>query len=130
MQSNYPTRIDTTVEMVEIYYPLDLCKNGVEIVDSPGLEEDETRQKITMRFLNECDAAIVVLSCQQLLTMQEERFIREELLTRGFDHIFYALNYADALTSEDEEDVWFRFREKVRNGSHSFMVSAREALYA
>lgn len=129
-QNGVPQWIDTPAEMVEIYYPLEMCKNGVEIVDSPGLEEDETRQKITMRFLNECDAAIVVLSCQQLLTIQEERFIREELVARGFDHIFYALNYADSVTSEDEEDLSARFREKIGNVPRCFFVSARNALHA
>ena len=109
---SYSSRIETPVERVELYYPLDLCKNGVEIVDSPGLEEDETRQKLTVRFLNECDAAIMVLSCLQLLTLQELKFVREELIGRGYDHIFYAVNYADHLTEDDELDIWERVRKK------------------
>jgi GTPase SAR1 family protein len=125
---SYSSRIETPVERVELYYPLDLCKNGVEIVDSPGLEEDETRQKLTVRFLNECDAAIMVLSCLQLFSLQELKFVREELIGRGYDHIFYAVNYADHLTEDDELDIWERVREKIGNPDRTFIISARDAL--
>ena len=97
-------------------------------MDSPGLEEDETRQKLTVRFLNECDAAIMVLSCLQLLTLQELKFVREELIGRGYDHIFYAVNYADHLTEDDELDIWERVREKIGNPDRTFIISARDAL--
>lgn len=122
------TLIDNTIEMVEIYYPLELCKNGVEIIDSPGLEEDLIRQEITMRFLRQCDAAVVVLSCQQLLTLQEEHFIDNELKKRGFNKLFYVLNFADVLSQEDEQDIWDRVHYKFGDSERIFMVSARQAL--
>ncbi len=125
---NDDSRISSSIEMVEIYYPLDLCKNGVEIVDSPGLEEDEVRQRITLQFLNKCDAAIVVLSCLQLLTLPEEHFIREELLQRGFDHLFYVLNYGDSVTKDDEDDLWDRVTSKLGKQERSFLVSSKYAL--
>lgn len=122
------TLIDNTIEMVEIYYPLELCKNGVEIIDSPGLEEDLIRQEITMRFLRQCDAAVVVLSCQQLLTLQEEHFIDNELKKRGFNKLFFVLNFADVLSQEDEQDIWDRVHYKFGDSERIFMVSARQAL--
>ncbi len=118
-------------ERVEIMLPCDICKDGVEIVDSPGLEEDEARQRITTEFLTQSDAAIVLLSCQQLITNEEERFIRQELMKRGFDHIFYVVNFCDELTSgEDYEDIRHRAYTKLGSEERVFMVSSREALRA
>jgi septin family protein len=34
-------------EKVELFWNLPLCQNGVEIIDSPGLNEHEIRQKVT-----------------------------------------------------------------------------------
>lgn len=118
-------------ERVEILLPCNICKDGVEIVDSPGLEEDEARQRITTEFLTQSDAAIVLLSCQQLITNEEERFIRQELMKRGFDHIFYVINFCDELTSdEDCEDIRHRAYTKLGSDERVFMVSSREALRA
>ena len=123
--------IGSPYERVEIQFPCDICKDGVEIVDSPGLEEDEVRQRITTEFLNQSDAAIVLLSCQQLITRSEERFIRDELKRRGFDHIFYVINFCDELTDEEDfDDIRHRAHTKLGSDERIFMVSSRDALRA
>lgn len=125
------SRIDTPVEHVEVCYPLSLCRNGVEVIDSPGLEDDDTRQKITLQFLTKSDAAVVVLSSQQLLTQEEERFIGEELIARGFDHIFYVINFADELYGdEDRAEVIFRAQNTLGDSRRLFLISGRETLSA
>ena len=69
-QDDFGNRINTEFDRMEVRYPLPLCQDGIEIIDTPGLEEDETRQKITLSYLDHADAAIVLLSCQQLLTIE------------------------------------------------------------
>lgn len=127
----FGSRIDTVIERVDIEYPLDLCHNGVQLVDSPGLEDNDTRQRITLQFLNQSDAAVVVLSCQQLLTLEEERFIKAELLSRGFEHIFYVVNFADELSGpEDEEEIMWRAEQILGDLQRVFILSGREGLRA
>lgn len=128
-QDDFGNRINTEFDRMEVRYPLPLCQDGIEIIDTPGLEEDETRQKITLSYLDHADAAIVLLSCQQLLTIEEERFIKEELQGRGFNHLFYAINFCDNLESpEDEEDIAARASQKLGEGAKIYLLSAREAL--
>jgi len=43
-------------EKVEIFWPVELCRNGVEVIDSPGLNEHTTREQITMDYLSIVDA--------------------------------------------------------------------------
>lgn len=128
-QDAFGSRIDTEVQSVILWYPLELCRDGVEIIDTPGLEEDETRQRITMSYLSQADAAIMVLSCQQLLTTEELRFIKEELQSRGFNHLFYVVNFCDQLsTPEDHEDICARVTDKLGSDQRVFLVSSSLAL--
>ena len=41
---------------------MDLLKDGVEIVDSPGLNENPVRTQVTMEYLSKADAIIFVFS--------------------------------------------------------------------
>ena len=44
------------VHRMELFYPLELCRKGVEIIDSPGLNEDERQTAITHKYLTKSDA--------------------------------------------------------------------------
>ncbi len=125
------SRIDTPIEKIEISYPFDLCRNGVEIVDTPGLDDDYSRTKIVMGYLPNSDAAVVVLSSQQVLTEDETRLIEEELIPRGFNHIFYLINFADEpMSSEEKKEVMSRFRKIIGSEERTFLVSAKKSLEA
>lgn len=47
-------------EKAVIYYPCELCKNGIEIIDSPGLDESRDRTEIVEAYLKKVDAVIYV----------------------------------------------------------------------
>jgi hypothetical protein len=67
----------------EVYYPLPLCRNNVEIVDSPGLNEHRTRTEVTKSFLAEADAMVLVLSCEQALSEEIGSLIRLLVTKKG-----------------------------------------------
>jgi predicted GTPase len=45
-----------------IYYPTVICQNHVDIIDTPGLNDDETMTRTTINILNDIDAVIVTVS--------------------------------------------------------------------
>ncbi|MES1160606.1 MAG: dynamin family protein, partial [Bacteroidota bacterium] len=51
---------ETPYERVELYWDLPLCKDGVEIIDSPGLDESISRNQITVNYLTKADAILFV----------------------------------------------------------------------
>jgi GTPase SAR1 family protein len=120
--------------MAEVYYPLTLCRNNVEIVDSPGLNEHKTRTEITKAFFAESDAMIVVLSCEQALAESERRFIEVDLQGRDLRDVFFLWNRFDAVqdSPEDAEDIRRLSRDKLeaRIGSRDrvFFVSGKNGL--
>ena len=50
-------------EIILEHPELTLCKNGVEIVDSPGLNEHPNRSGITKQLINDTDAIIFFNQC-------------------------------------------------------------------
>jgi uncharacterized tellurite resistance protein B-like protein len=56
------------IEEIIFEHPdLSLCKSGVEILDSPGLNEHPQRTAITQKLLKETDAAIFLTNAMRLL---------------------------------------------------------------
>lgn len=121
-------------DKVELFYPLPLLKNHVEVVDSPGLNEHRTRTKVALDYLAKSDALILVLSCQQALSASELSFIDHELAGRNLRHVFFVWNHHDAVAGspEDEADVRRRTEElilpRVGPDAKVYYLSARQAL--
>lgn len=124
---------DRKVERIDIAYPSPLCGNGVRIVDSPGLNEDMTRNEITYAHVPSSDAAIMVLSALQLCTAEEMRFVLENLVERGHEHIFFVVNKTDLIGREkDKKELEQRALEKLGDycdtENRLFFVSSADAL--
>lgn len=90
-------------------WPLELCKGGALLIDSPGLNEHESRDAITRAYMDEADMILHVLSANQPCGMPDKKFI-EEVRMRGNEAfpIIFAVNRFDQLRNEEQ-------REKIRN---------------
>jgi hypothetical protein len=124
---------ETPYERVEIYWPTDLCKNGVEIIDSPGLNEHGTRTKITMDYLCTVDAVVFVMSCHALASQSEIQVIDNYVRGAGHEDIFFVCNRFDEIRDRDRDrlvDYGHRkLGEKTTLGADGiFFVSALDAL--
>jgi len=91
------------IRLVEVAYPAALCRNNVEIVDSPGLNEHATRTELTSNYIAQCDAALFVLSATNFGSVTESAFIADHLAGRGLRHIFFAVNQLDRVLSDADE---------------------------
>jgi hypothetical protein len=66
----------------DIYAPLALCRLGVEIQDSPGLNENPTRTAEARRKLKSADAVVIVLASDTPLSQSERALVSEVLRDR------------------------------------------------
>ncbi len=92
-------------EKLELFWPLDICKDGVEIIDSPGLNEHEIRQKVTMNYLSTVDAVLFVLSCEVLCSQSELSFIDNNLISMGHEDIFFICNRINQIRAKERESI-------------------------
>jgi GTPase Era involved in 16S rRNA processing/uncharacterized tellurite resistance protein B-like protein len=116
-----------------------LCRNGVEIVDSPGLNEHPDRTRVTEELLKETDAILFMTNANKLLTQGERDIItriKEREGDRPLENLFLVVNFMDNLDSdEDREDVQIAANSIIKDGSITgkeriHFVSAKSALKA
>ena len=86
---------------VVLEYPIPLCKNGVEIIDSPGLNENETRTKVTEEYLKQADAILFVFRCPKIAGENGIRYIEDQLHPRGHKEIFFICNCINLVPEEE-----------------------------
>lgn len=93
----------------KLNWPLKLCRDGAILIDSPGLNEHESRDATTMSYLEEADMILHVLSSSQPCGMPDKKFI-EEVRLRGNSSfpIIFAFNRFDQLRNDKD-------RERIKN---------------
>ncbi len=96
-------------EIVFEHPDLELCRYGVEIVDSPGLNEHPERSAITEQLIKDTDAVIFLANASRLLTQGERELINElKIKLNGGDNrkaannLFIVVNFMDLLRKETD----------------------------
>ncbi|MCU0515773.1 MAG: dynamin family protein, partial [Oscillatoria sp. Prado101] len=120
-------------EKVELLWPLDICRNNVEIIDSPGLNEHAIRQKVTMDYLSSVDAILFVLSCEVLGSQSEIDVIDNTLRSMGHEDIFFICNRFNMIDADEREDIKQHGLSKLaprtaRGAERVFFINALGAL--
>ncbi|MCL1471913.1 dynamin family protein [Argonema antarcticum] len=82
------------VDYAVVEYPLPLLEKGVEIVDSPGLNDTEARNELSLGYINNCHAILFVLRASQPCTLGERRYLENYIKGRGLS-VFFLVNAWD-----------------------------------
>lgn len=119
---------------VILEWPLELCRNGIEIIDSPGLNENEARTKVTEEYLNQADAILFVFTCTEFMSASEIDYIKNQIHTRGYNDIFFICNKINYIPEDERDDIFQlgnRLSKLTSLGSNGiFYVNALGALNA
>lgn len=93
------------VDYAVVEYPLDILSKGVEIVDSPGLNDTKERDAITLDYIAKCHAILYVLSATQQFNQNEREYLRTRIQGRGLA-VFFLINGWDEIEGRllDPED--------------------------
>ncbi len=121
------------IDYAELGIPNAICQNGVEIYDTPGVNDlEETREDITYKFIPKSDAVILVLTAEAPLSKSEKGFLQQKILNADVSKVFIAVNFKDSLqTRESVERVQEFVRKNLEDLLHNpkvFMISGKEAL--
>ena len=97
------------VDYAAIEYPLPLLKEGLEIIDSPGLNDTEARNELTLQHIYNCHAVLFLFKAVQPCTLNERRYLKNYLLGRDLT-IFFIVNAWDEIKQglvdpEDSEEL-------------------------
>lgn len=83
-------------QKLELYYPLSLCKNNIEIIDSVGLEDPEYRDKVVFDYLPSVDVIIYCMDSQSAYT-RTDKTVFDLLKSLKYSSIFFVITKIDLL---------------------------------
>ena len=124
-------KLQSPYEKVEVFYPLEILKNGIEIIDSPGMNEDEVRTQTTMSYLEHVDAILYVLNAEAIMAADELRFVENDLAGNNFDAVIFAINRIDLIDESERASIHEFAAQKLKGiypGAPLFSISAKQAL--
>ncbi len=102
-----------TVKEATVYYDTDFCRNNVDIIDTPGLNDDEQMTNVTLSILPEIDAAVFVISANSPFSQFEKEFLEKKMLTSDVGRIIFAVNCFGTFSREDEKKIVETVRQRI-----------------
>lgn len=113
-----------TVKQATVYYDTSFCKNNVDIIDTPGLNDDEQMTNVTLSILPEIDAAVFVISANSPFSQFEKEFLEKKMLSSDMGRIIFAVNCFGTFSKEDED----RIVETVEKRIGSYVMEKAKAV--
>lgn len=94
------------VKYVELGSNLDFLNDGIEIVDTPGLDDPVIqREEITKEYISACDMMLHLMNVSQSATLKDIEFIIDALLYQNISKLLIVITRADTVSKEQLEEV-------------------------
>ena len=122
------------VERVEISHPSGLLRQGVVLIDTPGIGSTlKHNTEVAHRILPQCDAALFLVSPDPPITEAELDYLRQ--IQQKLPRIFFLLNKVDFLEAEERVASLQFLSDQLKQicgdkPPHVIPVSARKGLRA
>jgi GTP-binding protein EngB required for normal cell division len=122
------------VEQVEVTYPATVLRQGLALIDTPGIGSTfRHNTEATLNFLPQCDAALFVVSADPPVTEVEIEFLKH--VHGKLARVFFVLNKVDYLDVDERRTAVAFLQRMLREqaGFESpaiFCASARQGLNA
>lgn len=118
--NGHGSRLTSDILEVVVGYPSVLCQNYIDIIDTPGLEDDETLTRLTLDKINDIDAAIVVISALMPCSESEQRLITRLIEADNIHNLVFAVSFIDCLDGDVEiERVLLETKRRISEGVYS-----------
>lgn len=101
------------ITSLEISIPSSVIKEGVKIVDTPGLGEHKQRTKLALDYLPNAGAIVMVLNANQALNKIEKQFIRL-LGIPPLSNVFFVVNRIDLIKEKERSQVIDYVQDKLK----------------
>ncbi len=103
-------RIQSKFEKMVIQWPLEILKDGVVLVDSPGINDPYNNDYITRSYLPTADAIIYVMNSQQAYGKTDKEQLRE-INGLGLRNIIFAYSYFDIIAMQGSQSKVEQFKK-------------------
>ena len=105
----------SNVDYSIVYCNIPILENGVQILDSPGLEDKACATRITLRAASNANAIIYTGSVPSGgFAMNDQEFFKSNFEGRHLNNVFFLINKSDFYDVETLQDVKDYFKEQLK----------------
>jgi GTPase Era involved in 16S rRNA processing len=119
-------KIAETVKEAIVYSPIHYCMNNVDIIDTPGLNDDENMTNITLSVLPQVDAAIMVVMALAPFSEFERSFLETKLLSNDLGRVIFVVTRIDHANTPGDAD---RAVKEIENRIRVHVLKRAEKQY-
>jgi predicted GTPase len=105
--------VAATIREAVVYYPVAYCRNNVDIIDTPGVNDTSEMTEVTMSVLPSLDAAIYVIKPESPFANTEGEFL-EKLFAQGIGRVIFVVTAMDRRSPADGERLLHGIRERIK----------------
>ncbi|NEQ71965.1 MAG: dynamin [Okeania sp. SIO2C9] len=124
------------IDYAVVEYPLPILEKGIEIVDSPGLNDTEARNELSLGYINNCHAILFVMRATQPCTLGERRYLENYIKGRGLS-VFFLINAWDQVQEslidpddrEELKEAEVKLRRVFQANLHEYCVEENKNIY-
>ena len=114
------------VKSVELYENLELLKDNVRIIDTPGIDDAvAAREELVRRFMPECDLMVHLMNVSQSATQKDLDFIVSSLQNSHAVRLAVLLTHADVLKQGELNEVAAYAKKSVEERTRELGVGAK-----
>jgi len=111
----------TTIEEATVYYPI--RHDNVDIIDTPGLNDDISMTAVTLSVLPRVEAAVMVMMAPAVFSAYERDFLENKLLTNDLGRVIFVVNAIDRCTKPGDKE---RLLENAVDRLQKYILSRAE----
>ncbi|MCD7715862.1 MAG: dynamin family protein [Lachnospiraceae bacterium] len=102
-----------SIKEAVIEYPTMLCQSGIDILDTPGMNESEEMTAITWEALGGVHAAVVAVSAILLFSDSEAKWVADLIAMERLEYLLFAVTHIDELEEEERDPQMAYLRESI-----------------
>ncbi len=107
------------IEEAIVYYPTPYCRDKADIIDTPGLNDDETMTNVTLSVIPKVDAAIMLVLAQAPFAGTEGDFLNKRMLMTDVGRVLFVVNRIDEILPEDRERLFKHIEQRIKKSVES-----------
>ena len=119
--ANYVTKLSedsaekaALIDEAVVEYPSFFCRNGVDLIDTPGMNDETPMNQITISKLENIDIAIVTVDASLPFSMTECSFTAQLLESKQVCQIIIVITKIDMIDKDEQQKIYDFTVKKVR----------------
>ena len=100
------------IKEATVCLPTVICQNHIDIIDTPGLNDDESMTRVTIEMIEHVDAVIVPIHARAPFSETEKKFVCQLIESENINNLIFAVTFMDQLDEDDYE--YDQFMDYIR----------------